>query len=172
MVVLLMGGVINLAYAKISPGTYGFRYDMYNCTSTSGQNANNMRLYLIQTDKTLEDFTEPEMYDPYKMSWYMLPKLVSCGVRRISSKTISDVYSGLEYTFTIQNSSTTDSITFNGFYVCSANNNSSTPSYSNLYTLSIHKLEEPITLALQETCQIKVTYDNLVAETPSSVASD
>lgn len=164
------GGVITFNYTRIFAGqSYGIRLDITDATST-GVSASAMHLYLAKTGKALGDLTEQEIYNPFTASACYEPKYVSSVVKSAKAEG-SNLNNVLEYTFVIQNAGSTSLDNIDTIYVCSANTSSSSPANANLFVLSIHKLSEPITLAPLDTYQFKVSYDNLVIDVPSTIAS-
>lgn len=167
----LGGGVINFQYNKITPNTYGIRSDMYNqnVLSAGGTTPSYMRICLAKTGKALEGFTEQEIYNPDTASYRYYANNVSSNVVGIKPEGAS-VYTGLQYTFVVQNTSTTATIKdIDTIYVYTSNTSSS--AVSQRYVTSVHKLNAPITLAPLDTYQFKVSYDNLVIDVPSTIAS-
>ena len=165
------GGVINFRCNKVAPRTYGIRSDMYNqyVLNAGGTTPSYMNICLARTGKALEEFTEQEIYNPSTAPYRYYAINVSSNVVGIKQEGAS-VYTGLQYTFVVQNTATTANIeNIDTIYVYTAI--TSSPNESEQYVTSIHKLGTPITLAPQDTYQFKVSYDNLVIDVPSTIAS-
>lgn len=166
------GYVINFTYNRMIPNTYGIRYDMNKDIGTTGNTnaSEGTQLFLTKTGKALEDLTEREIYNPRTalLTWAPIP--TSAKVKAIKAEGAS-VYTGLEYTFLITNQTSATYKDLDTIYVVSANTSSSSPTNDHLYVVSIHKLNEPITLAPLDVYQFKVSYDNLVIDVPSTIAS-